>query len=81
MKYRQLLPQELLQISTGDTVIRVLGPLEMGVEMLLKVSQVTQNTIHCGSWIFKITTGGEVDEELGWDGVTKTGSMLCARID
>ena len=63
---------KLENIKVGDTVTRLLaGSLRMD----LKVSKVTETTIECGPWVFSKETGGEIDEDLWWDGV-KTGSYL-----
>lgn len=60
-------------VKEGDTVIRLLSGL---IPMELKVTKVTEEFIFCGDWTFDINTGGEVDTDLGWDGVTVTGSYL-----
>jgi hypothetical protein len=60
-------------VKVGDIVTRNIA----GLPMMLKVSEVTDELIHCGPWKFRKDTGGEVDEDLGWDGVTLTGSILC----
>jgi phage-related minor tail protein len=59
-------------IKIGDTVTRLLGGK---VPMQLRVSKVTEDLIECGPWKFLKATGGEVDEDLGWDGYN-TGSIL-----
>ena len=43
--------------------------------MPLKVTDITETRIICGPWEFSRETGGEIDEELGWDGIN-TGSLL-----
>ncbi len=45
--------------------------IEMAKTMEIPLSEVTLPT-----WDFHPTTGAEIDEDLGWDGVTKTGSYL-----
>ena len=65
-------------IKVGDTVTRmVAGGIPM---MQLKVSEIDDRFIHCGSWKFDKRTGAEVDEELGWgtskDGTVHTGTYL-----
>lgn len=63
--------KSLSDVQAGDTVIRDL----CGVEMPLRVTNVTSTEIHCGAWIFSRGTGGEIDPDLGWDGVN-TGSRI-----
>lgn len=70
--FRALNPQQLEAIKVGDVVTRLLGGI---VSVDLKVSAI-DDLIHCGPWTFHKQTGAEVDLELGWDGVTKTGSVL-----
>ena len=43
--------------------------------MQLEVTELTEKEIICGSWKFSKITGGEIDEDLGWDGIN-TGSIL-----
>ena len=59
-------------VKVGDTVIRNL----CGLHMLMTVTEVDEKLIHCGPWTFSRLNGAEVDEDLGWDGVTVTGSYL-----
>lgn len=60
-------------IMVGDTVVRTMGGLVM---MKLVVTGVTDALIICGDWAFSKKTGGEVDLELGWDGINRTGSFI-----
>lgn len=70
-------------IKKGDTVTRLLAGV---VQMKLIVGKVDDTLIYCGSadgvvsleegWKFRRDTGAEVDEDLNWDGITKTGSYL-----
>jgi len=60
-------------IKVGDTVIRMLAGV---VPCQLMVTEVTDKTIVCGAWTFHRETGGEIDHDLGFDGVTLTGSIL-----
>jgi hypothetical protein len=60
-------------VKVGDIVTRLLAG---AVQMKLRVSKVDEDLIYCGDWKFYRTTGGEVDEDLGWDGITYTGSYL-----
>ena len=65
-------------IQAGDRVHRVLSGV---VVMPLCVIDIDQHLIHCaGGWTFRRDTGGEVDEELGWDGIP-TGSYLIRDAD
>ena len=59
--------------KAGDTVTRLLAGV---APMTLVVSRVDAEFIYCGNWIFRRDTGGEVDFDLGWDGVRVTGSVL-----
>jgi hypothetical protein len=64
------------EVKVGDLVTRMFG----GVPALeLTVTEVADDLIHCGPWTFRKDNGGEVDEDLGWDGVTRTGSVLVPR--
>lgn len=70
-------------IKKGDTVTRLLAGV---VPMKLIVGKVDDTYIYCASadgivsleegWKFLKTNGAEVDEEIGWDGITHTGSFL-----
>lgn len=61
----------LQDVKEKDIVVRMLA----GFPMKLKVTKVTDTTIECGPWTFSRKTGGEIDEDLGWDGFT-TGSII-----
>ena len=62
----------LSEIKTEDKITRMIcGTMPME----LKVSQVTEDFIYCGPWKFLRASGGEVDEDLGWDGYN-TGSFI-----
>ena len=61
-----------MSIKKGDTVERILGG---SIPMELKVTDVTKTEIVCGGWKFCRLTGGEIDEDIGWDGIN-TGSFL-----
>ena len=63
----------LRSVKVGDIVKRMLAG---SLPMPLKVTEVTDRHICCGDWKFRRDTGGEVDEYLEWDGLTKTGSYL-----
>ena len=62
----------LAALKVGDIVNRMLAGV---VSSRIKVTAV-DDLIHCGPWTFHKETGCEVDLELGWDGVTQTGSFL-----
>lgn len=62
----------LERICVGDTVLRLLSS---GPAQRLKVTEIDENYIYCGPWKFLKATGGEVDEDLDWDGY-QTGSMV-----
>lgn len=77
------LPDRFDEVKPGDMVLRLLGE---AVQLKLHVKAVTDAHIYCTPpgvswdldqcWKFMRTTGAEVDEELGWDGVNLTGSRL-----
>ena len=64
-------------IKKGDTITRMLGG-ELPMELV--VTEIDEEFIYCGpkdeGWKFRRGNGAEVDEELGWDGIIKTGSIL-----
>lgn len=51
-----------------------------GIEMKLRITEVTDKLIVCGSWTFDRATGAEIDEDLGW-GPNLTGSVLTGFSD
>lgn len=72
-------------VKVGDIVYRILG----NRPMKLLVGNIKDGLIYTGSfepgivdiswedgWKFRIDNGMEVDEYLGWDGITATGSFL-----
>jgi len=63
---------KLASVKVGDLVTRYL----CGIPMQLHVTAVTETTIECGAWTFSKITGGEIDEELDWDGLGRTGSYI-----
>jgi hypothetical protein len=65
---------QLDALKVGDSVIRLLGG---AIAMPVTITQI-DDLIHCGPWAFHRATGCEIDEGLGWDGVTVTGSFLTA---
>lgn len=64
--------EKLAKLKAGDRVTRLIAN---EVPMPLIVTRV-DTFIHCGPWAFHRLTGGEVDEDLNWDGVRRTGSFL-----
>ncbi len=63
----------MIEVKEGQEVYRYLCGT---IEMPLLVSQVDSLYIHCGPWKFLKENGNEVDEDLDWDGLTKTGSFI-----
>ena len=59
-------------VRASDTVRRLIGGQ---LAMYLKVTKVTDTEIHCGDWRFAKSTGGELDEDLGWT-EHATGSVI-----
>ena len=55
----------------GNFIIRNMA----GIEMKLRITEVTEDKIICGSWEFDRLTGAEIDEDLGW-GPQGTGSYI-----
>ena len=65
--------KKLEELQVGDTIIRMLAGI---IPMEIKITEITDTEINCGEWSFSRQTGGEIDEDLDWDGVIKTGSYL-----
>lgn len=63
---------QLDKVKVGDTVPRMCAGQVM---MNLTVSEVTEDRIICGPWVFSKRNGAEIDEDLDWD-ETHTGSYL-----
>ena len=63
---------QLDALEVGQVVTRLLAG---SVPMRCKITAI-DTLIHCGPWTFHRDTGCEVDPELGWDGITSTGSFL-----
>ena len=66
---------EPIKVEVGEIVTRLLAGT---IPMKLKVTEVTDTRIVCGAWEFDRVTGGEIDEDLGWDAYN-TGSVLEPR--
>lgn len=62
----------LNNLKVGDVVKRMLGG---SIPMELKITKIDDKCIYCGPWKFSKNTGGEIDEDLHWDGF-HTGSYL-----
>lgn len=70
-------------LKVGDHLQRSLGGSR---PMWVIVGQITETTFKVGSldgrvsweegWTFSKETGLEIDEDLGWDGKTTTGSYI-----
>ena len=58
--------------QVGDQVTRMLSGI---IPMELKVTEITEEFVHCGPYKFSKKTGLEIDEELGWTEY-KSGSHL-----
>ena len=63
---------DLSKIKVGDIVTRLVAN---SLRMSLSVTKITEKEIICGPWKFSKITGGEIDEDLDWDGIN-TGSLL-----
>ncbi len=61
------------KMTVGDTITRMLAGV---VPMKLKITEITPKHIVCGAWKFHRITGAEVDEDLGWDGLSHSGSYI-----
>lgn len=74
-----------MDVKEGDIVTRLLGGK---IPMDLEVGRIDETYIYTKStdgrvklsagWKFRRDNGAEVDEELGWDGIKRTGSYLKA---
>jgi hypothetical protein len=64
----------MLAVQVGDKVTRLISADRIPME--LTVTQITDTRIVCGAWEFDKRTGGEIDEDLGYDGVTRTLSYI-----
>lgn len=73
MRNQEEYQKKLQELKVGDSVTRMLSGL---IPMPLKVTSINDNIITCGAWEFNRLTGAEIDDDLGWDGVSKTGSYL-----
>lgn len=60
-------------LKVGDTVTRMLAGR---IAHELVVTALSDTEIECGDYTFNRATGLETDADLGWDGVTRTGSYL-----
>ena len=65
---------KLADIQKGTGVTRMVAGQ---IPQELVVTDASDTQINCGPWTFLRETGGEVDEDLGWDG-RNTGSYLLA---
>ena len=66
--------EKMESVKVGDTVTRMLGGI---IPMQLKVTEIKEDRIVAGlGYEFLLETGAEIDEDLGWDGITKTGAFL-----
>lgn len=63
----------LAEITVGAVVARQMG--HGGPVMMLTVTEVTDDLIHCGDWTFDRETGAEIDEVMGWNKY-QTGSFI-----
>lgn len=75
--------QKLAHVKVGDVLTRILGNKPMPV----LVGKIYNSIIYVGNmdqkfpisweegWTFSMTTGGEIDIDLGWDGI-HTGSYI-----
>lgn len=70
-------------VKVGDKITRLLGG---EVPMKVVVGKIENGIIYTSSedgivplkhgWKFNQANGAEIDEDLGWDGITITGSYL-----
>lgn len=73
--------KQLNELKVGDKVTRLIGREKMAMPMT--VMRVADGRIYCAplssmppDWEFNDTTGMEIDEQLGWDGINFTGSTI-----
>lgn len=75
--------KSFMDVKEGDTVTRLLAGK---IPMKLIVGKIDDTFIYTKSpdgrvkladgWKFRRDNGAEVDEDLGWDGINRTGSYL-----
>lgn len=85
--YYKLPLVDLSDVKVGDRMIRLLGGV-VPVEVIVGI--VNETTFKVGSadgvisvedgWTFSKKTGAEIDEDLGWDGETHTGSFISKKL-
>jgi len=56
--------KELEGVKVGDTIVRLMSNQELELELV--VTEVEDTQVICGSWVFDIATGAEIDEGLDW---------------
>lgn len=65
----------LKDVKVGDTLVRMLGGT---VPMTLAVTNVGDDYVHCGPYMFERATGAEYDPDLGWGSeFGATGSFIA----
>lgn len=65
-----------MEIKVGDTLTRLLGGTVPHVGQVTAIDGANDQFIFAGMWTFRLSTGAEIDEDLGWDGRTITGSYI-----
>jgi hypothetical protein len=83
MRKEPISKEELAQIKVGYTLERAISGV---IPMDVIVGKIDDKLIYCGSadgfiswdqgWKFSKANGYEVDDDLGWDGTTVTGTYL-----
>jgi hypothetical protein len=64
----------LITVEPNETLEKVTADVKKGAEI---VGHEAPQSVEMPTWTFSKETGGEIDEDLGWDG-KRTGSYLCA---
>jgi hypothetical protein len=82
-KSNKVMEGKLSKVNVGDVLTRILAGT---IPLKVVVGKIDENYVYVtdidgvipleGGWKFLISTGGEVDEELGWDGKLMTGSYI-----
>lgn len=65
---------KFLKIKTGDVVQRT--TIDGRILKKLTITEIDNFCIYCGKFKFRIDNGAEINDDLGWNGVTHTGSYI-----
>lgn len=65
-----------MDVKLGDKVTRLLGGEIALPGTVTRIVAEEDYFMFNGLWKFRLSTGAEIDEDLGWDGKTITGSYI-----